>query len=342
MSIRAYKRQNGFYYLRGVYLGVSVDESARTRSAEHAKILAAKAEKDIFDRYVKGPQSVATFAEAAADYLSGGGEARYMSPLIEHFGLSKLGAIDQAALDAASAKLYPDASSSTRRRQVHTPFIACWKAAVRAKKAEAREWSRPDAGKRRLVWITPAEAEPLLAQLKPNTRALATFYLGTGARASEALDLVWSDVSPAAQRVQLWADITKAGADRWLDLSARVRGQMPQRRQPGDPVFLNTKGEPWHAYDAINLALKRACKRAKVRHVSCHALRHSWATWTYAVHRNLERLMQEGGWASPELAMRYMHGASDDLAAEVVNFGWMPDISGKHPAGNTENLRSIK
>lgn len=322
MSVKPYKRPNGVYHLRGTYLGVRVDESARTRSLEHAKILAAKTQQDIFERYVKGPQAVATFAEAAADYLAGGGEGRYMTALIEHFGLTKLAAIDQAALDAAAEKLYPDASPATRRRQVHTPFIACWKVATRAKKAEAREWRRPDPGKRRLVWLRPSEAEALLAVMPEPTRALVTFYLGTGARATEALDLVWSDVSPAAQRVQLWEDITKAGADRFVDLGSRVRDAMPARRGPEAFVFLNTRGEPWHAYDAVNLALKRACAKAGVRHVSCHALRHSWATWAYALHRDLELLMSQGGWASPELAMRYMHGGTDDLAAEVRAHNW--------------------
>lgn len=322
MPIKHYKRPSGIYHLRGTYLGQRVDESARTRSAEHAKVLAAKAEKDIFERYVKGPQAVATFAEAAADYLAGGGEGRYMTPLIERFGLSKLATIDQAALDKAALELYPDASDATRRRQVHTPFIAAWKVAVRAKKAEPREWQRPHAGKRRLVWLTPAEAEKLLDALAPATRALVTFYLGTGARATEALDLVWSDVSPAAQRVTLWADITKSEADRAVELPQRVIDAMPQRRGPDDPVFLNAAGEPWASYDGVNLALKRAAKRAGVRHVSCHVLRHTWATWFYAATRDLEKLMQFGGWASPELAMRYMHAGGDDLAAEVQAHTW--------------------
>lgn len=321
-AIKPYRRPSGVYHLRGTYLGVRVDESARTRSAEHAKILAAKAQNDIFERYVKGPQAVATFAEAAADYLSGGGEGRYMTPLIEHFGLTKLAAIDQAALDAAAAKLYPDAAPATRRRQVYAPFIACWKVAVAAKKAEAREWKRPDAGKRRVTWLWPEEAEKLLAALEPNTRALVTFYLGSGCRASEALNLTWADVSPAAQRVTLWEEDTKSGRMRSVDLGARVREAMPPRREPDDLVFLNSRGLEWHAYDAINLALRRACKRAGVRRVSCHVLRHTWATWAYALHRDLELLMAQGGWASPELAMRYMHGGTDDLAAAVRAHNW--------------------
>lgn len=322
MSVKAYKRPNGFYHLRGTYLGQRIDRSASTRSKQHADILAAKAEREIFERYVKGPEAVSTFAEAAADYLRAGGEGRYMTPLIERFGLTKLSAIDQAMLDLVAIELYPDAKSSTRRRQVYAPFIACWKAAQAANKAPAREWKRAAEGKRRIVWITPEEAEVLLAALEPNTRALVTFYIGTGCRASEALNLVWSDISPAAQQVTFWEDITKAGASRSVDLGARVRDALPQRRGPNDPVFLNSRGGPWHAYDAVNLALGRACKRAKVRKISCHVLRHTFATWGYALTKNLETLMKQGGWASPDIAMRYMHGGTDDLAKSVQAHGW--------------------
>lgn len=340
MSIKAYKRPSGFYHLRGTYLGVRVDQSAGTRSREHAEILAAKTQDEIFERYVKGPQAVTTFAEAAADYLTGGGERRYMKPLIEHFALTRLTEIDQASLDRAAARLYPNASPATRRRQVYAPFIACWKVAEDAGKAPVRKWKRPEGDKRRLTWLTPAEAETLLAALEPNTRGLVTFYLGAGARATEALDLIWSDVSPAAQQVTFWADITKAGRDRTVDLGARVRDSLPQRRGPDDPVFLNSRGEPWHAYDAVNLALRRGSQRAGVRHVSCHVLRHTFATWAYAVTRDLELLMKQGGWASPELAMRYMHGGTDDLAKEVHAHGW--ELLGKRLPRSRKIVKGVK
>ncbi len=337
MPIKPYLRKSGVFHLHGTYLGIRVDQSAGTRSAAHAKMLAAKAENDIYERLIKGAPATVTFAEAAADYIEGGGEARYMSPLIEHFALTKLSTINQAALDAAASRLYPKASPATRRRQVHAPFIACWNAAVRSGKAEARQWRRPHCGNRRLVWLTPAEAELLLAALHPSARALVTFYLGTGARASEALDLVWRDISPAAERVQLWGDITKSGKDRWVDLGARVRDGLPQRRGAEEPVFLNSRGEPWHGYDAVNLALKRACARAGLRSISCHVLRHTWATWAYAATRDLETLMSQGGWASPELAMRYMHGGTDDLAHVVRAHNWEM-LGRRNPATRKKRL----
>lgn len=325
------RKESGFYHLRGTHLGVRVDRSSGTRSHEHARILAAKEEKEIFERFAYGAKAVETFAGAAADYLRAGGEAEHMTPLIEHFGLTKLRDIDQAALDAFALRHMPDVQPSTRRRKIYTPFIACWNHAVAGNKAEPRKWKRPDAGRKRVEWRTPEEMEALMAALKPATRALVTFYLGSGARASEALNAVWSDFSPAAHRVTLWGDITKNEQERFVDLCPRAREALPARRGPTDPVFLNTHGQPWHAYDAVNLALRRGCKRANVRHTSCHILRHTWATWRYAVTRDLRKLMDQGGWASPELAMRYTHAGTDDLADAVKAHGWEQQGSGVSP-----------
>jgi len=81
--------------------------------------------------------------------------------------------------------------------------------------------------------------------------------------------------------------------------------------------FVNSRGERWHGYDAVNLALRKLQPG-----LHCHLFRHTWATWNYAVHRDLTRLMSEGGWRSVTMVMRYTHAGSDDLAREVRAHGW--------------------
>jgi integrase len=337
MSIRAIKRPSGVYHLRGTHLGVRVDRSSGTRSREHAEILAAKEEKEIFERHAYGVKPTVTFAEAAAGYIRSGGEAEHLTRIIAEIGTARLRDLDQAALDALAVKIKPKAQDATRRRQVYTPFIAVWNWAVADGKAEKRAWKAPGGDRKRVEWITPAEAETLLAALPAQYRGIVTFYLGTGARASEALNTVWTEISPAAQRVTLWGDITKSGRDRSVDLPQRVRDALPQRGAPESFVFLNSFGEPWHAYDAINLQLRKTCRKIGLRRVSCHRLRHSWATWAYAISRDVPRLMLQGGWASAELAMRYAH-AGEDVADEARKHGW-GDLLGTKPA--RRKLREI-
>ena len=329
LSVQA--KPSGIFYIRGTYLGQTIYESTRTRDPEQARLLAAKLEKEIFERHLYGRKSVATFDDAAAGYLGGGKDGTYLIAVIEKLGDKKLREITQAELDAAARAAYPDASDATRLRQFYTPFIAVWNYAVSDELCEPRKWRKPPAGPKRIEWRRPEEMEALLKALNGEPRDIVTFYLGTGARASEAIGLEWRDVSLDGARATLWEENTKAKRIRHVDMADRATAALPPRREEGR-VFRNHRtGEPWHAYDAINIALRRACERAGIRHTSCHMLRHTWATWAYAVTRDLDYLMKQGGWQTAQLAMRYIHAGNDDLARAVLKHGWDFKTGGHRP-----------
>jgi integrase len=67
----------------------------------------------------------------------------------------------------------------------------------------------------------------------------------------------------------------------------------------------------------------------KLRPVHCHLFRHTWATWAYAVTRDLTFLMQAGGWRTPSMVMRYATTGRTILARAVLAKGW--EIQGKDP-----------
>lgn len=73
---------------------------------------------------------------------------------------------------------------------------------------------------------------------------------------------------------------------------------------------------------AYRAQLELVRRRVQVPRIHCHIFRHTWATWAYAVTRDLTFLMGQGGWASEKLALRYIHGGSDDIRAEVLDHGW--------------------
>jgi integrase len=52
-----------------------------------------------------------------------------------------------------------------------------------------------------------------------------------------------------------------------------------------------------------------------------HDLRHTWATWHYAVHRDLLLLKVEGGWSSVTLVERYAHLMPQGQDMAIRNFG---------------------
>lgn len=317
MPLKLYPRPNGVFHIRGTVQGERYDQSARTRVRAEAEAIRAKLEADAFKRAVYGASAVATFAEAAIGYMKAGGEAEHLEPLIAKLGNRRLVEINQMVVDEIASGR--DVKPSTLIRQVYTPILAvlnfgaenglCAKPAIRKPKVKA---GRTD-------YLTPADAEAWIAALPDYLAQLVTFYLGTGCRASEALALEWKDISPKNERAVFWD--TKGGYARAVELPQRVRDKLPARVE--GPVFLNSKGEPWHSYDAINLMLKRWRERLpKLAPVHCHLFRHTWATWAYACTRDLTFLMQQGGWRSLSILGRYTHAGSPDLAQEILGKGW--------------------
>lgn len=323
MPLKLYERPNGIFHIRGTVQGQRVDESARTRVRSEAEALRAKIEADLFKRAVYGAKAVATFDEAAEHYLEAGGSPDHLKPLLLKIGFRKLADIDQNFVDRLAKEMKPEGKPSTLIRQVYTPISAVMNFAAERKLCEPVRFRKPEVKNGRLDYLTPAEAEALLKLLPDHLQRLVTFYLATGCRASEALDLEWRDVSPEGERVVFWE--TKNGFSRGVGLQKRARKMLPPRMEDG-AVWRNSSGEPWHGYDAINLMLKRHTE-GKFRHVHCHLFRHTWATWAYACTRDLTFLMQQGGWRSATMVLRYAHAASDDLGRSVLAQGW--DFGGR-------------
>ena len=103
------KRKNSTsWYARGTFLKVTVDQSLGTGDRKEAEILLAKIQKQIFDR-ASGRATSPSFAEAALTYMEGGGERRFLPPLLRHFGETPVDGIDQNAVMCAASALYPKA-----------------------------------------------------------------------------------------------------------------------------------------------------------------------------------------------------------------------------------------
>lgn len=324
MPLKLYERPNGIFHIRGTVQGRRVDESARTRVRAEAEQIKARLEADLFKRAIYGDKAVATFAEAADLYTLAGKPGDHLAPLLKRIGLTPLKDVDQEFVDRLALEMKPGSAPATRIRQIYTPISAVLNF-VAPKLCDPIKLAKPKGAGKRVDYLTPAEVETLLGFLPPHLSRLVTFYIATGCRASEALNLEWRDVSLGGERIVLWE--TKSDYSRGVTVQHRARKALPPRPDANDFVWLNAAGEPWHAYDAVNLMLRRHCEKNGFRHVHCHLFRHTWATWAYAVTRDLTFLMGQGGWRSPTMVLRYAHAASDDLAADVRAHGW--EIRGK-------------
>lgn len=338
MPLKLYPRPNGIFHIRGTVQGRRVDESARTRVRSEAEAIRAQLEADLFKRAVYGDKSVATFVEAATVYMEAGKPNDHLAALIAEIGHRKLSDIDQNFVDRLAKKMKPSAAPATLIRQIYTPISSVMNFSA-PKLCDHIRLTKPKGAGARIDQMSPKEVEVMLGFLPAHLRGLVTFYIATGCRATEALNLEWRDVSPDGQRVVFWD--TKGGYARGVDLQKRAIAALPPRPKNGEGfVWLNSDGEPWSAYDSINTTLKKMCARRTpdgqlipfadragyegptFRPVHCHLFRHTWATWAYAVTHDLTFLMGQGGWKSASMVMRYAHTASPDLAKAVKAAGW--------------------
>jgi integrase len=315
------KRQGSqYWYVRGTQLGVAVYQSLGTRDRGQAERLLAKLQNEIFEGQARGHVRVSEgFAAAALNYMEGGGERRFIAPLLRHFAETPIDQIDQQAIDRAAVSLYPNGSAGTRNRQVYTPVSAILKFA--GEKLDVRRLKTPPGVVR---WLEPDQAANLIAACSPHLRPLVMFLLYTGARAGEALWLDWRCVDLARAHVSF--PRTKNGHPRGVPLHRDLVAELANLPHREGEVFRRPDGEPYmqprgdgdvSAGSKIGTAFQGALRRAGIKNFRVHDLRHTWATWHFGAHHDLVALQTLGGWRTLSMVTRYAHASSENYRAAI-------------------------
>lgn len=345
------------WIIRGTIRGVRYEETTGTSNKQAAEAIRVQRENEILTESVWGKKATVTFAHAALDYLEhggrkGGGEKRFLQPLVDHFSTTRLREIEQHTIDVAAKKLYPKAGLATRNRQVFTPMAAILHHAARKGWCPVPTLKRPQQPPGKVRWLKSAEAERLIAACAPHLRPLVVFMLYTGARASEALWLDWVNVDLDMKQVTF--PKTKNGEPRSVPLHPRVVEELRKSNRREGTVFLTHGGIPYErpnlkndvdtsAGTRIGSAFFGACKRAGLcwpvigqngkpvmdgkkpklkTDVTPHVCRHTWATWHYQANRDLTKLQELGGWKSLAMVMRYAHTNVETHAESINALPW--------------------
>ncbi|MDW4550859.1 site-specific integrase [Defluviimonas sp. D31] len=332
MGLTIFRRGGkGNWILRGTVAGARIYESTGTDQRRLADAKRIRRETELLERATLGRKATVTFAEAALAYLETGGEGRYLSRILEHFGPAKLLAeVDAEAVNAAARALYPEAAPATITRQLITPISAVVNMAAEDGLCAPRRFRRRGTGLARLDWITPEEAERLIAEIRahvPHILRPVAILLGGGARTGEALTLERGDLYEATGEAFLAK--TKNGEARMIRFPGRALAMILEGGLPEAGRICRTpKGRAYVVTGAHGGQIKGALERAVAaagldpRRVTPHVLRHTWATWYYAATRDFGALMDLGGWKSAVMANRYRKIAPEDLGARLVAHGW--------------------
>lgn len=230
--------------------------------------------------------------------------------------------------------LRPDAKPATKLRNVITPARAVLQHAARRGWCDPLLIEVPAVQSRRTPCLLPADFEALRTAMRGH-QALLTWLICTGCRRGETQALAWQDVDLASAKARLWADTTKAGKSRIIELPPAAVAALASLPHRTGLVFGPTNPRK---------ALATAARKAGVTIRGVHDLRHTWASWQYALKPDLLRLKEAGGWASVDQVEVYAHlmAAGHEDAIRRV-WGMTP---GRHQqargrAGKRGNLRVV-
>jgi integrase len=194
------------------------------------------------------------------------------------------------------------------------------------------EWIKvPDPG---FDFLTFEEAERLCKGPRDEWRTMIFVALRTGMRRGELLGLRWEDVDLSVGRIHVRQTYVqeefgtpKSGKPRLIPLGDDVIEELRiQRHDRGPLVFCDHLGKPL-APSLLMSPLKRATKRAGLRDIGWHVLRHTFASHLVMRGVALKIVQELLGHSAIETTMIYAH-----LMPEIVRDA-VRALDGARPGG---------
>ena len=193
-------------------------------------------------------------------------------------------------------------------------------------------------------FLTPEEAQKVLQAAgtrSEETEVSILFALHTGARAGEQLALQWGDVDFCSRLVVFRRSSTrgvvgptKSGRERRVPLSASLEAALKRiRHLRSKLVFCNENGSALKI-DQLHERLWGACRRAGIREIRWHDLRHTFASHLAMRGVHIPQIQQWMGHSTITMTMRYAH-LSPGSGADLIRALDAPAVA--NPWQNAEN-----
>jgi len=173
-------------------------------------------------------------------------------------------------------------------------------------------------------FLTFEEAARLKAAAEGQWQTLVHFALSTGLRRGEILALRWDDLDLIAGRVLVRRTVwrghygtPKSGRSREVPLHEEITAALKAHRHLRGPfVFCQEGGLPL-TIEMMQWNLRRICRRAGLRELGWHTLRHSFASHLAMRGAALKAVQELMGHSTIEMTMRYAH-LSPDVKKDAV------------------------
>ena len=169
------------------------------------------------------------------------------------------------------------------------------------------------------------DADLLLSHLEGIWREIVLTALKTGLRVGELRGLDWSDINWNNQTLTVkhsWCDYQnglvapKSNKTRQIPLINELCETLSQRKQKNGFVFLNQNRQIFSGKE-LNRVIEYACEKAGIRIITCHRLRHTYASHLVMRGAPLKAIQELLGHANIQTTMRYAHLAPSSLREAV-------------------------
>jgi integrase len=170
---------------------------------------------------------------------------------------------------------------------------------------------RPKVVRPEIEILAPEEVERLLAKMTAPYRLALLVDVMTGLRAGELWGLRWSDIDTVALQINvrqsLWRRRFQTPKSKYsirkVDIPERLASALEKwktvcPRNEHDLVFPNTEGKITSHDNVVKRHFLPALRRAGLRHVSFHSLRHTNASMRIAAGQNIKYIQTQLGHSS--------------------------------------------
>jgi integrase len=174
-------------------------------------------------------------------------------------------------------------------------------------------------------YLSPDECEILLSHSAGIIREMIFMALRTGMRQGELKGLQWSSIDWENRVVIVkhsYCDREKTiGAPknnriRSIPLDADLYEMLFRNRRQTGYVFTNAKGQPLN-HSWLSYHLEKVCKKAGLRRISWHVLRHTFASHLAMKGVPLNAVQALLGHSAILMTMRYAHVAPSTMRAAI-------------------------
>ncbi len=336
------RRKGKVWYFEFMYKGKRYYERIGAVSKTLAKEIANEVKARIIrGEYVPHKRDI-LFKEAVQNYLiwyESNSNAREKSKkkhrsrirkLLDFFGNYRLSEIDMTLIEKYKLERLKKVKKETVNKEL-TVLSSIFR---RAKEMGIYEKDIPKIKKfkveekENIRFLSFEEAKKLIDACPKWFKPVIVFALNTGLRAGEIFSLKWENVDFENRVIYVPSSYSKTKKTYKVfmnDVVYRLLKDLEKEKKEHGFVFTNSFGLPYKYEDGTYLKVfKSACKKAGIKNLRFHDLRHTFASWVAIKSKDIYVVQRLLNHSDLRMTKRYAHLTENylrDVVNSISNFG---------------------